>query len=564
MTLRATSGGESSAPEKERLETEDRELAFSAAQPRAERLDRLLRQQEELAAFSRERLKQAVLDGLCFVDGEPCADPSRKIRPGQRIVFFIQEQRAELVPSHAPVDVVYADEDIAVVAKPAGLTVHPCPSCKEETLIHRLLGRFPKLAEQGGLRPGIVHRLDKDTSGLMLVALSERARLKLVRDFTERKVHKTYLALVSSVPPVHGQCTEPIGRHARCKVKMAVTRSGREALTEWTRLYASENGRFSLLALRPHTGRTHQIRVHMRHEGYPLLGDTLYGAPRQRDTWKDPAPRQMLHAWRLAFSHPVTEEKLAFACPPPEDFWESARLLRRRMTRLILTGCPGCGKSAFLHALETKGVPVWSSDAEVKRLYAPGGEVASMLNMRYGKRFLSEDGGVSKAALAQAMKKEPGFRASLEGIVHPLVGASREAFFARNEAAGCLLAAAEVPLWFETLAARTKTAYPAAGPTCVVGVHCDQEIRYKRLAEIRGWTPETIAAIDSWQWPEQKKMAACDRVADNSGSLEALRETAALMIQDIRADMAETEKRWLADLQKRLENYPWNTAGEPA
>ncbi|MBR5735006.1 MAG: dephospho-CoA kinase, partial [Desulfovibrionaceae bacterium] len=432
MDQRETAGGESLPQEKDWLETEG--LDFTAAQPRAERLDRLLQQQEELAAFSREKLKQAVLDGLCLVDGEPCADPSRKIRQGQRIIFIPPEQHTELAPSHAPVDVTYEDADIAVVNKPAGLTVHPCPSCTEETLIHRLLGRFPKLAEQGGLRPGIVHRLDKDTSGLMLVALSERTRLKLIQDFAGRKVHKTYLALVRGLPPLQGQCAEPIGRHPQCKVKMAVTPSGREALTEWKRLYASEDGRFSLLALRLHTGRTHQIRVHMQHEGYPLLGDALYGAPSKPAAWQDPAPRQMLHAWRLSFSHPVTGEALAFACPPPEDFWETARLAHRRMTRLILTGCPGCGKSAFLRALEAEGVPVWSSDAEVKRFYAPGGEVASVLKMRYGSRFIAEDGSVSKAALSKAMKEEPGFRASLEGIVHPLVGASRERFFAQNEA----------------------------------------------------------------------------------------------------------------------------------
>ena len=222
---------------------------------RPDRLDRLLCAQPAMHGVSRERIKQAIRAGQCLVDGSPCLDPSTKIKPGQRVSCALVAEHSPLLPSAGPLECLYADEDLAVVNKPAHLAVHPCPSCQEETLVHRLLHRFPQLAAMGGERPGIVHRLDKDTSGLLLVALNERARLRLSADFADRNVHKVYLALVHGMPPEHGVCDAPLGRHPTVKVKMAVCTGGREALTEWQRLYVAPDRSFSLLAIRLHTGR---------------------------------------------------------------------------------------------------------------------------------------------------------------------------------------------------------------------------------------------------------------------------------------------------------------------
>ncbi len=530
---------------------------------RPERLDRVLsRVDTTFLSLSREKIKQAILDGSCLVDGTVCQEPARKIRNGQQVTLNIAFSSSPLEPSPNPVAVVHEDEDIAVINKPAGLTVHPCPSCNEETLIQRLLWRFPQLKNMGGLRPGIVHRLDKDTSGLMVIALSERARLPLVQAFAERTVRKTYLALVKGIAPESGQCAEPIGRHPVQKIKMAVVPAGRCALTEWKRLYASEDGAFSLLALQIHTGRTHQIRVHMQRMGHPLWGDELYGTPLsgygKQVSFKEEATvasRQMLHAWRLQLAHPISGEQLDLASPPPDDFWQGAVRLHERMSKAIITGCPGCGKSALSRALIQRGVPVWSADEEVRRLYAPHGEIASILRQRYGTRFVNEDGTVNKASLLHAMKEENGFRGAIESIVHPMVKASREAFFAEKERQGIPLAFAEVPLWFEAQEKAAPETIPAKDNLYVVGVACDTAIRHARLANKRGWSAETIAVMDSWQWPEQKKLASCDLVVPNNSTLEALQEAASALHDTLMKDIQKRRTAWLQGLQRIVANH---------
>ena len=174
------------------------------------------------AELSRSRVKKLVEQGGCLVDGAPCADADYRVRPGQIVELSMPGASDALAPEEGPLDIVYSDADIAVVNKPAGLTMHPCPSCPSGTLVHRMLSRFPQLALQEGPRPGIVHRLDKDTSGLVIVALSERARLRLIEDFAQRRVHKTYLAVTRGVPPAEGTSDLPIGRHPTIKTHMAV------------------------------------------------------------------------------------------------------------------------------------------------------------------------------------------------------------------------------------------------------------------------------------------------------------------------------------------------------
>lgn len=496
------------------------------------RLDAFLSRYDDI---SRSRAKKIIEGGFCLLNAKPCLNADTRLSEGIVVEFTTPELATSLAPEQGALDVLYRDAHIAVINKPAGLTVHPCPSCPEGTLAHRLLAYFPELAQQEGLRPGIVHRLDKDTSGVMLVALDETARLALGDAFAERKVGKTYLALTRGVPPFSGRVDKPVGRHPTLKTKMAVVpeeRGGKPALTEWRTLYADPARRFALLAVDIHTGRTHQIRVHLAHIGHPLWGDALY-APRGT---AQAAPRQMLHAWKLALNHPVSGQPLAFHCPPPPDFAAMARSFAIRPQRLVLTGTPGCGKSSLLSLLQEHGLPVWSADTVVAELYQPGADGWTLLRQRYGERFLlaaPPEKGTSKnalppldkALLAQAMADNPTLRSEIEHMLHPLVYSSLALFWESN--VNTALAAAEVPLWFETATSQSARSDAVSGDrmvknsdidTVVVTVACPASIRHARLQASRGWSLTRTAAVDSWQWPEDAKVKASTLAIDNSGN----------------------------------------------
>ena len=474
------------------------------------RLDAFLGASVEL---SRSRLKKLVEQGNCVVDGSCCTDADFRVRPGQTVELRMPGASDALVPEEGPLDVVYSDDDIAVINKPAGLTMHPCPSCPSGTLVHRLLARFPQLALQEGPRPGVVHRLDKDTSGLVVVALSERARLRLIEDFAARRVHKTYLAVTRGISPREGTSDLPIGRHPSIKTRMAVVpedKGGRAALTKWSTLYASPSGRFALLAVRLFTGRTHQIRVHLAQAGFPLWGDAVYGP----EDSASPAARQLLHAWKLTFAHPVSGREMTFVCPPPEDFPRAMLALEKTMRRVILTGMPGCGKSAVLERMGNRNIPVWSADKAVAAQYRPGADGWHLMRQRWGDAFFDDDGTVNRNRLTQLLARTPGMRRELEGMIHPLVRDAMEAFFLRAEACGEVVAVAEVPLWFET-------GWECPGADIAVIV-CPDEVRHERLRETRSWSAEKIAAVESWQWTQEDKIAASDLQIRNDKTLEDL------------------------------------------
>ena len=489
---------------------EDRRLFKVPEGTKKMRLDAYL---GSVVDLSRSRIKKLVEQGGCLVDGEPCEDADYRIRPGQRVELVMPGASETLVPEDGPLDIVYVDDDIVVVNKPAGLTMHPCPSCPSGTLVHRLLSRFPQLALQEGPRPGIVHRLDKDTSGLVIVALSERARLRLIEDFAARRVHKTYLAVTRGVPPAEGSSDLPIGRHPTIKTRMAVVpeeKGGRCALTKWSTLYASPSGRFALLAVRLFTGRTHQIRVHLANAGFPLWGDVVYG-PEDKTS---PAARQLLHAWKLEFVHPVSGAAMSLVCPPPEDFPRAMLALERHTCRVILTGMPGCGKSAVLERMKARRIPVWSADKAVAEQYQPGADGWHLMRQRWGNAFFDDSGRVNRTALTRLLAETPGMRRDLERMIHPLVRDSMETFFQKAEARGEAVAVAEVPLWFET-----GWTCPGAAVAVIV---CPDEVRHARLRETRSWSDAKIAAVESWQWKQQDKIAAADLLIRNDGTLDDL------------------------------------------
>jgi 23S rRNA pseudouridine1911/1915/1917 synthase len=295
-----------------------------------ERLDRHVAAHLDLP---RNQVQRWIEAGHVQLNGA-AAKPAAPLSAGDRIDCTpppLADDR--LLPEAAPLTVLYEDPHLIVLDKPAGLTVHPGAGRPTGTLAHRLLARYPETAGVGGPgRPGIVHRLDKDTTGLLAVARTPAAYDRLSRAFATREVHKLYLAIVYGAPfPPTGRIAAPIARHPQHRKAMAVRSTGRPATTSYRTLSATPA--ISLLELTLETGRTHQIRVHLKHKGHPLVGDPLYGEAR----WKSlPAslrtplqsfPRPALHAWRLAFAHPVTGAPLAFEAPVPEDLrtlWHAA------------------------------------------------------------------------------------------------------------------------------------------------------------------------------------------------------------------------------------------------
>ena len=263
--------------------------------------------------LTRSRLRQLIDSGDVLVNGA-AAKPAHRVRPGDRVLVLVPPPRPSVaVAQDIPLTVVYQDADLVVIDKPAGLAAHPGPGHPDRTLVNGLLALCPDIQGIGGeIRPGIVHRLDKDTSGLMIAAKTEPAHHNLSQQIKDRLVHKGYLALVEGTPsPETGVIDAPIGRDPRRRTRMAVTAGGRESRTGYHLLERA--GRYSLLELQLHTGRTHQARVHLAWLGHSIFGDAVYGR-------RSPLlSRHFLHAHRLAFAHPATGEPLEFRSHFPPD-----------------------------------------------------------------------------------------------------------------------------------------------------------------------------------------------------------------------------------------------------
>lgn len=299
-----------------------------------DRLDRALA--ALLPDLSRTRLKALIQQGAVSTPDGPVFDPSGKAMPGQSFAIILGEASiGEPEPESIPLDVLYEDSDLIVIDKPAGMVVHPAPGNPTGTLVNALLGHCgASLVGIGGVaRPGIVHRLDKDTSGLMIAAKTDLAHRDLCRQFSERSIDRAYVAVAWGRPTVaSGELSGSIGRDPRERKRMAVTAGGKPALTRYRLIESYAGGVASRIECRLASGRTHQIRVHMTHLGHPLIGDPLYGrAPRRLSGpgWEAVArfPRQALHAAVLGFVHPSSGETLRFERPPPQDMAELTRLL---------------------------------------------------------------------------------------------------------------------------------------------------------------------------------------------------------------------------------------------
>ncbi|TSA84671.1 RluA family pseudouridine synthase [Deinococcus detaillensis] len=294
-------------------------LTFTAV---AGRLDAAL---SELSGVSRSQVAQLIASGQVLVDGQLAAKSSVKLRGGETLSLTLPPPRsAHVLPEDVILEVLYEDDALIALNKPAGMTTHPAPGVTSGTLVNALLGRM-KLPEQddfdteGGYRPGIVHRLDKDTSGVIVVAKTVAAHAALSESFKARETQKVYLAIVAGQWKAErvAEVDAPIGRHLIERQHMTVGGSNsRDAQTRFVPLAQHPDGHGRTLALvrcEPRTGRTHQLRVHLAHLGSPIVGDKVYGRA------SEVIGRQALHAWQLTIPHPTTGEELHLTAPPPED-----------------------------------------------------------------------------------------------------------------------------------------------------------------------------------------------------------------------------------------------------
>ena len=297
------------------------------------RLDAFIASESEL---SRSAAAKLIEDGAVSVNGKPVLQKKHSVAYGDEVDIDLPEPKeCEALPENIPLNVVYEDDYIIVINKPSGMVVHPAPGNYSGTLVNALLYHCKNsLSGIGGvMRPGIVHRIDKDTSGLLVVAKCDEAHARLSEELKYHGIEREYRALVAGgFGDDEGTVNLPIGRHPVDRKKMAVIHDGtsREAITHYRVLERYEG--ISYLSLKLETGRTHQIRVHMSHKGHPLLGDSVYQKNKTQFEVKHPAlfDGQALHAIRLSLTHPKSGERMTFECPLPENFERALEILRKK------------------------------------------------------------------------------------------------------------------------------------------------------------------------------------------------------------------------------------------
>lgn len=300
-----------------------------SSEEQGQRLDHFLA--EHVTSLSRSYLQRLVAEGCILVDGQ-VRRPSYRLKVGQQVDFILPKSKVlDITPESIKLDILHEDDDIVAINKPAGLVVHPSPGHLSKTLVHRLLAHLPDLPSIGGyLRPGIVHRLDKDTSGVLVVTKNDAAHRDISRQFKDRTVYKRYVALVYGVVKEDkGTIIMPIGRHPKDRKRISIhTRFPRPARTDWE--VQKRFADFTLLDLFLKTGRTHQARVHLAARGHPVVGDPVYAKRKWLASIKNPklkevlkgVKRQLLHSHVLGLRHPGTGHYMEFTSPVPEDMKE--------------------------------------------------------------------------------------------------------------------------------------------------------------------------------------------------------------------------------------------------
>lgn len=312
----------------EKIRMESKLIIDVSDEETGERIDSFLSGKTD---FTRTRIQQLIKDKNITVNGKPTKS-SYKIEENDEITIEVPEvETTEINPENIKIDIVYEDSDIAVINKQAGMVVHPAHGHYSGTLVNALLYHIKDLSGiNGEIRPGIVHRLDKDTSGLIVIAKNDKVHTALTEMFQEKKIRKTYLAILKGkLNKSEGKIVTQIGRDKNDRKKMTVIddiTKGKNAITNYRII--SQNNLFTLVKVNIETGRTHQIRVHMRYLGYPILGDSVYGR-------KDNEKRQMLHAYKLEFIHPVTGRQMEFIGEIPEDFQKALKKSDLKIDEII-------------------------------------------------------------------------------------------------------------------------------------------------------------------------------------------------------------------------------------
>ncbi|MBC5797798.1 MAG: RluA family pseudouridine synthase [Sphaerospermopsis sp.] len=298
-------------------------------QEKTERLDRYL--SSAIPDLSRSRVQQLIEQGHVQVNDQVCTSKKINLKLGDRICLEIPAvQPLELVAEDIPLDILYEDEQLLILNKPAGLVVHPAPGHADGTLVNALLAHCPNLPGIGGVqRPGIVHRLDKDTTGAIAIAKTDIAYQHLQAQLQAKTARREYLGVVYGAPKTEsGTVDLPIGRHPQDRKKMAIVpieEGGRSAITHWQ--VKERLGNYTLIHFQLETGRTHQIRVHSAKIGHPIVGDPVYGSGRSVGV---NLPGQALHAWRLKLQHPISGDWVEVTAPLPQTFTKLLEVLRRR------------------------------------------------------------------------------------------------------------------------------------------------------------------------------------------------------------------------------------------
>jgi 23S rRNA pseudouridine1911/1915/1917 synthase len=290
---------------------------------------------QHLPELSRSRIQKLIEQGHVWVNGAVCDSKKAEVEPGDRILVTIPDaEPLNLQAESIPLDILYEDESLIILNKPSGLVVHPAPGHAQGTLVNALLAHCPNLEGIGGVqRPGIVHRLDKDTTGAIAIAKTDQAHHSLQAQFKAKTARRTYLAVVFGAPPTSkGSVDQPVGRHPVDRKKMAIVpleKGGRSAITHW---HVRERlGNYTLMEFELETGRTHQIRVHAASIGHPVVGDPVYGSGRSIGV---NLQGQALHAWKLRLQHPLTSEWIEAIAPPPAEFLTLLQTLKRRLAPL--------------------------------------------------------------------------------------------------------------------------------------------------------------------------------------------------------------------------------------
>lgn len=278
------------------------------------RIDLVVSELEE--KISRSLAQTLIKDGKILLDGKS-VKTSQKVQLGQELLIPTQiDETTEIKPEDIDLDIIYEDEDIIVINKPKDMVVHPAVGNKSGTVVNAVLGRYELSDLNGDIRPGIVHRLDKNTTGILVIAKNNYAHQKIAEQIQNRETKKTYITLVKGIiSENNGEINMPIGRHPTDRKKMAVVKNGKEAITKFKVLKRYEKG-YTLLEIDLKTGRTHQIRVHMSHIGYPIVGDDVYSSGKNEFG----VTSQMLHAQKISLMHPTKKEQVEFEAPIPEYF----------------------------------------------------------------------------------------------------------------------------------------------------------------------------------------------------------------------------------------------------